>query len=352
MAEKTEKPTPKKIQDARKKGQVAQTPDIPKLLACALTFEVLVSCSEWLMAELETLVYMPLTLFNQPFEYGFLEVLDMAKYVLFLLILIVVPVSFFTALIGRWGQFGFLFAPEALKLDFNKLNPFSQLKQLFSGQKLTEVLNNIFKSTLIFVVFYVLLNDLAKAVFKLPNLPLDLMWRAVIDLFIYVARVCLLLLLAPAILDFALKKFFHLKQLKMDKQEIKQEFKDSEGDPFVKSQRRQLGMELVESAPQTTNASMEEMDMLVVNPTHFAVGLHYRPDVTPLPVIGTKGKGREALELIRQADNSGVPVIRYVWLARTLYQQELGSYINRETLDAVASLYSLLNEMDSSPEDR
>ncbi|EEX34249.1 MULTISPECIES: type III secretion system export apparatus subunit SctU [Vibrio] len=352
MAEKTEKPTQKKIQDSRKRGQVAQTPDIPKLLACVLTFEVLVACSEWLMAELKTLVYMPITLFNQPFEHGFLSVLEVAKHVLFLFILIVIPVSFFAALIGRWGQFGFLFAPEALKLDFNKLNPFSQLKQLFSGQKLTEVLNNIFKSILIFVVFYILLNDLAHAVFKLPNLPLDRMWLAAIDLFIYVARVCLLLLLAPAILDFALKKFFHLKQLKMDKQEVKQEFKDSEGDPFVKSQRRQLGMELVEGSPQTTNASMDEMDMLVVNPTHFAVGLHYNPGVTPLPVVGAKGKDREALELIQQADHSGVPVIRYVWLARTLYQQELGSYINRDTLDAVASLYTLLNDMDSSTEDR
>lgn len=352
MAEKTEKPTPKKIKDARQKGQVAQTPDIPKLLNCVVTFEVLVACSEWLMVEIRTLVYMPIALLGQSFEQGFQTVFEVSLYVLLLNIMIVLLVSLFAALIGRWVQFGLLFAPEALKLDFNKLNPFAQLKQLISGQKLTDVLNNIFKSILIFVVFYLLLNDLAKAMFKLPNLPLDLVWRTVIELFIYMSRVCLLVLLAPAILDFALKKFFHLKQLKMDKQEIKQEFKDSEGDPFIKSQRQQLGMELVEGPSQNTNVSMEEMDMLVVNPTHFAVGLHYRPGVTPLPVIGTKGKDKEALELIQHADHSGVPVIRYVWLARSLYHQELGSYISRETLEAVASLYTLLNEVETQEIDK
>ena len=157
-------------------------------------------------------------------------------------------------------------------------------------------------------------------------------------------RVCLTILFIPAILDFALKLFFHLKQLKMEKQEITREYKDSEGDPLIKSQRKELGMELAQSAPAQTQ-KIENSDMLLVNPKHFAVGLYYKPDSTPLPVIVAKGKDAQALDLIKQAHTYNIPVIRYVWLARTLYKQELGGYITRETLQAVAHLYQLIRRL-------
>nr|WP_102281052.1 type III secretion system export apparatus subunit SctU [Vibrio lentus]PMI13270.1 hypothetical protein BCU51_22815 [Vibrio lentus] len=350
MAEKTEKPTPKKIKDARKKGQVAQTPDIPKLIACYTIFEVLVAASQFVMEKMKSLVYLPISLVNVSFKHAFNSVMDEAIRMLLIIILIVAPLCLIAHLFGRWAQFGMLFSPEALKPDINKLNPFTQLKQLFSGQKLTEILNNVFKSSLVFGLFYFLLNQIIGDIMKLPYLTLNNLWVTTVDLFAFVARVCLLTLLFPAIVDFALKKFFHLKQLKMDKQEIKQEYKDSEGDPMLKSQRKQLGLELAESPPkQATNVG--EADMLVVNPSHFAVGLSYKTGETPLPVIVAKGRDSDALELISQAHTMQVPVIRFVWLARTLYRVELGDYILRETLEAVASIYIMVQNMSEEHEE-
>ncbi|NOH35999.1 type III secretion system export apparatus subunit SctU [Vibrio chagasii] len=350
MAEKTEKPTPKKIKDARKKGQVAQTPDIPKLLTCGIIFEVLVAVSQFVMEDMQSLVYLPISLVNVPFQHAFNSVLDEAIRVLLVVILIVAPLCLIANLFGRWAQFGMLVAPEALKPDINKLNPFTQLKQLFSGQKLTEILNNIFKSSVVLGLFYFLLNQMIGDIMKLPYLSLDNLWVATVELFAFVARVCLLALLFPAMVDFALKKFFHLKQLKMDKQEIKQEYKDSEGDPMLKSQRKQLGFELMEGPPKQPQ-NVAEADMLVVNPSHFAIGLSYKEGATPLPVIVVKGRDSDALELISQAHTLQIPVIRFVWLARTLYRVELGDYILRETLEAVASVYIMVQNMSEEHED-
>ena len=350
MAEKTEKPTPKKIKDARKRGQVAQTPDIPKLISCSIIFEVLVAVSQFVMEDMQFLVFLPISFVNVPFQQAFNSVMDEAIRVLWVITLIVSALCLIANLFGRWAQFGMLFAPEALKPDINKLNPFTQFKQLFSGQKLTEVLNNLFKSSLVLVLFYFLLDQIIGDIMKLPYLTLDNLWVATVDLFAFVARVCLLALLFPAMVDYVLKKFFHLKQLKMDKQEIKQEYKDSEGDPMLKYQRKQLGFELMESPPKQLH-SVGEADMLVVNPSHFAVALSYKVGETPLPVIVARGRDNDALELISQAHALQIPVIRFVWLARTLYRVELGGYILRETLEAVASVYIMVQNISEEHEE-
>lgn len=132
----------------------------------------------------------------------------------------------------------------------------------------------------------------------------------------------------------------------MTQVEVVKEYKDMEGDPHVKGQRRALAQQLAQEEPKVKLPKLEEADMLVVNPTHFAVALYYRPGKTPLPLLVDKGTDAEARKLIDRAKAADVPVIQCVWLARTLYEKKLGANIPRETLQAVAFLYRTLRELN------
>jgi len=127
---------------------------------------------------------------------------------------------------------------------------------------------------------------------------------------------------------------------------VMKEYKDMEGDPHVKGQRRSLAYQLAQEEPKVKLPKLEESDMLVVNPTHFAVALYYRPGKTPLPLLVDKGTDAEARKLIDRAKAAQVPVIQCVWLARTLYEHKLGANIPRDTLQAVAFIYRTLRELD------
>ncbi len=128
--------------------------------------------------------------------------------------------------------------------------------------------------------------------------------------------------------------------------EVVKEYKDMEGDPHVKGQRRSLAYQLAQEEPKVKLPKLEEADMLVVNPTHFAVALYYRPGKTPLPLLVDKGTDAGARRLIARAKAADVPVIQCVWLARTLYTKKRGANIPRETLQAVALIYRTLRELD------
>ena len=351
MSEKTEKPTDKKIKDARKKGQVAQSQDVTKLFITAAILELVLAMVDSGMQDLETLVSVPLDLFNQPFAYAIEAALTRCMTIMVSMTAMVLGTAVIMKLAGSWAQFGFLFAPEALKLDFNKLNPMSQIKNMFSGKKLFELINNIFKAVAIATILYLFLEPTMKSLIKIPLTDLNTGWKAVSIVFIKVERACLATLLVLASIDFGMQKFFHLKSLKMSKDDIKQEYKNMEGDPHMKGHRKSLARELVEGdgpapAKAKTNADMKEVDALVVNPTHYAVALHYRPGSTPLPMILHKGHDEDALELIALAKAENIPVIRFVWLARTLYKREEGQFIPRNTLRYVARIYQVIREFD------
>ncbi|MEI8632329.1 EscU/YscU/HrcU family type III secretion system export apparatus switch protein [Vibrio sp. PP-XX7] len=143
MSEKTEKPTPKKLSDTRKKGQVGQSQDVPKLLIVAALLEVVMSMVNTGISNLEQLVSTPINLLNQPFVYSVKAVTIQCMTIASSMIMITLEVSVLMRLVGAWIQFGFLLAPEAIKIDFNRLNPVSQAKNMFSGKRVFELFNSI-----------------------------------------------------------------------------------------------------------------------------------------------------------------------------------------------------------------
>lgn len=344
--EKKHPATAKKLRDQRKKGQVAQSQDVGKLLALTALSEIALFTAESSMQRLQQLLMFPVARIGQPFVRTVQEVVGEAAMVFFGFAGLMASVAIATKLISGWMQFGFLFAPEALKLDFNRLNPLSQLKQMFGPKALMNLLMGVVKALFLSLILYVVIVPSLGALIGLTSGDLPGYIAALMALFRHLLHVCLGLLLVLALLDMALQKYFFAKQMRMTQVEVIQEYKQMEGDPHVKNERRSLAYQLANEEPKVKLPKLEESDMLVVNPTHFAVALYYRPGLTPLPLLVDKGTDDAARALIHRAKEADVPVVQCVWLARTLYRQKLGGAISRETLQAVALIYRTLRELD------
>lgn len=342
--EKKHAATPKKLKDQRQKGQVAQSQDVGKLLVLTALSEIALFTAETSMQRFQQLLVMPMSRFGQPFVRALEEVLTEGLIVFFSFALLMAGLAIAVKLISGWIQFGFLFAPESLKLNFSRLNPLSQVKQMFSAKSVTNLLMGLAKALLLALILYVVIRPSLGALINLATSDLQSYILALIILFRHLLHACLGLLLVLALIDMALQKHFFAKSMRMTQVEVVKEYKDMEGDPHVKGQRRALAQQLAQEEPKVKLPKLEEADMLVVNPTHFAVALYYRPGKTPLPLLVDKGTDAEARKLIDRAKAADVPVIQCVWLARTLYEKKLGANIPRETLQAVAFLYRTLRE--------
>ncbi|MDG0795559.1 type III secretion system export apparatus subunit SctU [Pectobacterium punjabense] len=348
MSEKTEQPTEKKLEDARRKGEVGQSQDVPKLLICVGLLECVLALADSTMGKLQALVQLPLQRLGTPFTQVAKEVFHDAAVLAGTLCLLAAALAVLLRIAGGWLQYGPLFAPEALKLDLNRLNPINQFKQVFSMRKLVEMLTNILKAVVIGAVFYNVVVPELEALVELAYGDLHGFWQGVKALLTRIARTTLTSLLVLSAMDFGLQKYFFLKQQRMSHEDLRNEHKDSEGDPHMKGHRKSLAHEMAnEPAAPRPKAKVEDADMLLVNPTHYAVGLYYRPGKTPLPRILFKGENETARELIAQAQKADIPVIRFIWLTRTLYRTTPeGHYIPRETLQAVAQVYRVLRQLE------
>lgn len=336
----------KKLQDQRKKGQVAQSQDIAKLLTLAVISEVALITAQNSLQRFGQLLMLPVSLVGQPFGHSLQAVFFEAGYLFFGFALLMTGVAVLMKLISSWLQFGFLFAPEVLIPDFNRLNPVNQARQMFSAQSLLTLLTGLIKALLICAVLYRVIGPSLGALVGLVNTDLPGYIVALIALFRHVLHVCLGLLLVLAVVDLALQRYFFARRMRMTHVEVVNEYKGMEGDPHTKMLRRALAQELAHEEPVAPTPPLEEADMLLINPTHFAVALYYRPPQTPLPTVIAKGADARARRMIDRARAADVPVIQCVWLARTLYGIETGHCISRETLQAVALVYRTLRELD------
>lgn len=341
--EKNEEPTDKKIDDARKKGQVASSRDLARLATLVAVAEAAFATEPLWRERLEGLFELGIASVGRPFEATLWDMLQSAGILLivtfcsFFLICIVVGVA------AHWGQFGVLIAPEAVTPKFDKLNPVNGFKQLFSKKKLVELLIAVGKAALIGWTVYVLARGAMPAIVQLSTgEPKDAYFGFIAvlkSIFHSVVIVCLGL----AAVDFATQRYFHKKELMMDMEEIKREYKESEGDPMVKGQRKQLARQWANEAPVERT---DDANALVVNPTHFAVALFYDPEAGMVPQVLAKGRDTTAQAMMARARLRGIPIIRHVWLARTLYAGcKPDMEVPRTSYEAVAQVYAVVLEL-------
>jgi type III secretion protein U len=334
--EQTEKPTPKRLRDARKDGDIAKSRE--------LTSTALVLCwllLAWLGAPL--VARHLLELFQ-----GSLDAVERADHgpmpplwlpaleTLFLVSLSLLLAAAFIGLLVEFLQVGALFAPKRVTPQAERLNPAEGIKRMFSQDNLIEVVKSVFKTTALGVIFILVLWRVLPDFLRLPlGQPRDLgaaHWHGLMWLGIW--TVCVFSLLA--VLDAGYQRYAFVKKMRMSRRDIRQEMRDSEGDPFVKGRRRQLHQEW---AQRNMLEAVRKSSAVVVNPEHIAVAILYEPGTTELPVVSAKGEDYEA-QLIREAaEQAGVPIMRNVELARGLHENVgLDEYISAEFFQAVAEL--------------
>ncbi|MBW5444559.1 flagellar biosynthesis protein FlhB [Cohnella sp. CFH 77786] len=336
--EKTEKATPKKRQEARNKGQVAKSVEIPHSL-------ILVGVLACFMMLGPFFRDRTLQLFGDIFLHRLnMDITDQNVLALFfhyalqtliLLspILIIVVVIAFAA---TYVQIGWLFTTEPLKMSLSKLNPLTGAKNLFKMRSLIEFLKSALKLTVIGLVVYWVLWSKKKQFLGLAHVPVEGIFSFTADLILQLGLIVAVILFVLSIGDYLYSKFEYEKSLKMSKQDIKDEHKNAEGDPLIKGkikekQRRMALMRMMQEVPKA--------DVVITNPTHFAVALQYDGTKMEAPVVVAKGQDYLALRIREIARKHDVVIMENKPLARALYERsEVGDSIPADLFQAVAEV--------------
>lgn len=341
--DKTEPPTPKRLRDARKKGQVAKSKEVASAaIIVSLLFYFTVGADHYL-GLFRDLFDVPIWLERVTFQEAFDDMVRKAFTVGISLVAPPVGIALTMAVFANFAQVGALFAAEAVKPDLKKLNPGKGLKNIFSKKNLIELLKSLAKIAVLGVaVTHVVWNGMPTLIGIVhcgSNCLMPVLGALFTELVIYVSLAFIVL----AVADYAFQKLSYIKGLKMSKDEIKREYKESEGNPEMKSRRRNLFMEIVNSQEVS---NVKRSSVVVANPVHLAVGLYYEKDRTPLPVVTLKEQGLNARRIVGLAEREQVPVMVNVPLARSLMTDaEVNRYIPNDLIAPVAEVLRLVRSL-------
>lgn len=346
MAEKTEKATPKKLRDARKKGQVAKSQDFPSAFTFVTSIAATLVASSYIFKQLSGFLQYSFSLSGT--KDAQTAAATVVREGLNVILSTSLPIAVITAMVGVLVNFliiGPVFSSEAMKPDIKRLNPVSNLKNLFKIKTLVELVKSILKITGACIVIYFVIWDSLPQIIATAAIPVvgsaEVFTQFLVKVIIRVG----IFFVIVAIFDLAFQKRFFQKEMMMEKFEVKQEYKDTEGDPHMKSKRKQIAQEI---AYQEGPSAAGRARAIVTNPTHIAVALEYDEQSEPAPKIATMGKDIMAERIIEVGVRHNVPIMRNVSLAQTLYEKGgIGEYIPEETYDAVAEILKWIKEMES-----
>jgi len=344
VSEKTEQPTPKKIRDARKKGEVAFSREVSSAVAVVAAFAWFLALGDFYLDHLQRLLLLPLDFLHLPFEEAWPRVVAGVVGESLRLTLPLVGLVAVLGVLSGYLQVGPLFTPAPLKPDLKKLNPASGIKKIFSLKNLLEFLKSVLKILLLGGVLYGLLRGQMATLLKVPYCGLECLPPLIGALLGRIALYAGTAFIVIAAADYAFQKRQYLKKLMMTKEEVKREYKESEGDPMIKSKRRQLHRELMMN---TMLQNVRRAKVVITNPTHIAVALIYDGEETPLPLVAAKGENLLARRIIEIAREEGIPVLENVPLARTLHEQgEIDQFIPAELIEPVAEVLRWVENLE------
>lgn len=334
MSEKTEKPTSKKLRDARKKGQIAKSKEIATCAAIVGLFAYFLAFFDKYMERLKYLMGTPVQYFDRPFDQA---VINLTKTVVQEFLLLTLPFAMTAMIIVTLSylmQFGFLVAFEPIKPDIQKISPLQGIKKIFSMSNLLELAKSIVKILLVSAIFYLIIKSNIVNLIHLyqgsVQMAVDLLGVILKKIVIAVSA----LFIIVAILDHFFQKYLHIKKLKMSKDDIKREHKEREGDPHVKGQRRQLQIEM---SQDDMAAKIKEATVVLIKKREKAVVMRYEMGETPLPIISVKGKNIIAEKIIALAKQHGIPVFSEPSLTENLHKEcEQDNYIKTDFIEPVA----------------
>lgn len=317
-SEKTEEPTPKRRREAREKGQVLKSKEV--------NTAALVLISAYSLSWFGKQIYINLfKLFTQTIEelpYVNLTVPIALKYgIRFLLIAIlcVLPIMFavyVTAALVELLQVGILFTTKTLKPDLNKINPIKGFKRVFSMKSVVELVKSFIKTLIIGWVAYTVIRDNIGHIIGLIREPPESSFALVGELVLKIAKKVAGAMVIIAGLDYFYQRYEFEKSLKMSKQEVKDEYKQTEGDPHIKAKQRQKQRQI---ARGQVRQAVPQSSAVVSNPTHYAIAIRYEPQNDEAPIVTTKGEDAMALLIKELAVKYDIPIFEDRELARAMY---------------------------------
>ncbi|MDO4303084.1 MAG: flagellar biosynthesis protein FlhB [Bacillota bacterium] len=346
--EKTEEPTTKKLDDARKEGQVAKSKEIANafgLLSLFLVLKLYLGPMGIHFIEMFSASYTQIPaiakMYNGDLPIASLQVLIRSMMVQIVVILApVLLVGVAVAFICDVVQVKWKPTTKPLSPKFNKLNPIKGFGRILSPNSLVELIKAVLKIILIGYVAYSYLKDRAGQIFILYNISLKqaigLIGEIVTDLGIRIAAVYMVI----AFLDFAYQKWKFKEDMKMTKQEVKDEYKNQEGDPQVKSKQKQR---MREASMRRMMQQLPEADVVITNPTHYAVAIKYDPDKYEAPYVIAKGENYLAQRIKDVARENDIEIVENKPLARMLYANvDIGGLVPPELYQAVAEVLAFV----------
>lgn len=349
--DKTEKATPKKLDDARKEGRVARSSDLINGFMLLLMFFVL-KLFGGIMANLFLDSFVKY--YNKASDIS-MEVFDvrqavnLSNEIVLDIVIASLPVligSFVVALVGNIVQVGWKVTGKPLKPKLDRLNPIGGLKRMFSQEKVVELIKSILKVLAIALVAYNEVKDRWKFILNLYDFEFMQAILNIFDIVLDVGIKISLIFVVIGLADFGYQKWKHLHDLRMSKQEVKDEMKQSEGDPQIKGQIRQ---KMREGARRRMMQDLPKADVVITNPTHFAVAVKYDKETAEAPYVLAKGADYVAANIKEIAKQNNIEIVENKPLARMLYYNvEIGDQIPPELYQMVAEVlayvYSVKNK--------
>jgi len=344
--DKTEQPTPKRVNDARKKGQVFKSRDLIQAFMFMTAAAVLTTGGPAYVSELRDMMKqffqpailrgdMPLNAMLGQMGYAWSKFLFLSAPLLAALVVVAAATNLM--------QVKVLFAPEAIKPKFEKLNPMKGFKNIFfTGKTYIELVKNLIKFTVVGWILYSAIKGSLRDIIPTAGMRLDqtaaVAARIMSGLLYKVGGVFIILGAA----DYMIQKKLYMKDMMMSKEEVKQEYKEQEGDPHIKHMRKHLFQQLMQ---ESVTHNVPKATAVVANPTHLAVALRYDETTMQAPKVTAKGQDSVALRILDIAKQHNVPVIRNIGLAHSLHDLEIGHEIPEDLYEAVAEVLNFVYQL-------
>ncbi|URZ00909.1 fused FliR family export protein/FlhB family type III secretion system protein [Clostridium felsineum] len=345
-SEKTEEATPKKKGEARKKGQVARSKEVP-LAATLVTITFIISLFG---DNFFTGLRVMMQTFFQSYMTKNLTELGLRDIIIFVILnagkfifMFGLPIMV-VGIVANIAQSGWLVTTEPIKPDFKKLNPISGFKRIFSITTVVNLLKDLVVITVLGVIGYKFLMANYGDIANLNNLMIDYIPSAYLTYIISIFRIVAVVMIVIAGFDFVYNKYKYKKDMKMTKHEVKEEAKQAEGDPEIKGKRKQKMRELL---TRTMLSKVPDATVVITNPTHISVAIKYERGVDRAPTVVAKGADRTALRIKEIAKENNVPIMEDKPLARLMFKQvEVNEQIPADLYQAVAEILALVYKLN------
>lgn len=343
--DKTEAPTPKRKKEARQEGRVVRSEDLVTWAAVLISTVVLPGLVTRTTTTVAAVLRMMVQTAEHPDERSLVSNVGRAFMATLSAVLPMLVVMLVIAVVGNIAQVGLLLTGKPLKPKWSRLSPLQGIKRIFSIQGLWSTLTSTMKLGIIVAVAWVMVRGTAADILRAPFRTTPDAVRATAAASLSVIRAIASAALVVGFADYAFQRRKHARDMRMSKHEIKQEARESEGDPHLKGRRRQMQAQM---SRNRMLAAIPNADVVITNPTHFAIAIEYQRSLGA-PKVVARGSDGLAARIRAEATTAGVPIVEAKPLARTLYAVcRVGEEIPPELYQGVATVLAFLHRMSAT----